>query len=180
MIDWKFEQQHRKVVNWICLSNFLKNEIRYLWQFLSEEKSVWIFWSITQTFFYPFGSHSIMERCLLFTFPKMNSTEGWNIWWSTWPNKLCNYPLDFLSLCSLHANRFSPFFSFLVCWYLITNCTMKRKEVTRTFAVHYPCKNIKLLKRFLLIWFFCFLMLCLHLVFLFDDKIKVISVHMSF
>jgi hypothetical protein len=94
LIDW---QQHQQRSNWICLSNFLfANEIRYL--LAIDCKISTILFEVFRKyslFFILFDSYSIMENCLLFTFPTMNSTEGWNIWWSTWPNKLCNYPLVF-------------------------------------------------------------------------------------
>lgn len=74
---------------------------------------------------------SIMVKCLLFTFPKMNSAQGWNIWWSTWPNKLCNYPLE----VSLFSAR-KPILSFIPSMQ-ISGCQL-RNEAWRKNSGYYP------------------------------------------
>lgn len=116
-----------------------------------------------------------MEKCLLFTFPKMEGFEGWNIWWSTWPNKLCNYPLVFMFPLFFARRPHSTCNIFrCACGYLITNWAMNRTEITPNVqcSLSERERNIKLLKRFLLTRF-CLLMFvtCVHLVsLLFDDK----------
>lgn len=121
-----------RVSNWICLSNFLAQRDWYLLAISCRNG-----WKIRPSRLKFFAnilldSYSIMEKCLLFTFPAMTSTEGWNIWWSTWPNKLCNYPLVFVYFyfALFFARKpFSLLFCPCACGYLITSCAMKRKGI---------------------------------------------------